>query len=632
MKLFFLFLFLIFSLNLSAQLPENYKELLLLAPENGNEGKYMEVIYELAPNDEAFVALIRLLEPHLDNKDWESALNIINSFKDYFPERQAHLDKMIEIIQRENEDLEELNIGSGVNSSVSEIAPIQTADENTLYFTSVKRDGFDNETDDIFYSTRSNGIWSPAKKLEAPFNTPTTEESPQGITTDGNTMVLFGNYQEKPGGGDLYYAEKTAYGWTEAIQYPEGINSEYFDCDGKLTNDGKALIFVSDRPGGIGPHVRFNSLHNGSLYGNTDIYVALKTESGWTQPINLGNIINTPGAERKPFLHPDGKTLYFSSNGHPGLGRQDLFVSKRLDPDDWTKWSEPINLGKEINTPDNERGANISTEGGLAFFASADRRLNFGASDVYTMELPEKLRPEPVTSISGKVTNANGFPLEAEIVWEDLETGKELGRLKSDPKTGAFFIVLPHGINYGLYANKEDFFPLSENFDTRNITKSRKINKDIVLTSILDLLGDDLELGGSTDLLYDAFELQKKKKIEIKNLFFDYNKSNILKESFPELDRVSFLLKNYPIHLVEVAGHTDSIGNESYNQKLSEKRSSSVKDYLIRKGIEPEKIVIKGYGPSDPVADNSTEEGRAKNRRVELVILKAGRAVEQIKE
>jgi hypothetical protein len=148
------------------------------------------------------------------------------------------------------------------------------------------------------------------------------------------------------------------------------------------------------------------------------------------------------------------------------------------------------------------------------------------------MQIPDKLRPEAVTSISGRVTTTNGYPLEAEIVWEDLETGRELGRLKSNPLTGEYFIVLPHGVNYGLYANKEDFFPISKNFDTRNITKSRKIVEDIVLTSILDLLGDDIELGGSTDLLYDAFELKKKKKIDINNLFFDYNKSDILKESF----------------------------------------------------------------------------------------------------
>lgn len=627
MKTFFT-IFILFTIALSAQVPENYKELLLRSPD-GDISPYIEIIFELAPSDEAYVALIRMIEPQLKAKDWEGAVNTINGYKEYFPNRVNDLNAIIEIIQRPHEDLQELNIGSGVNSLVSEFAPIQTADGKTIYFTSRQRDGFDNETDDIFYSTNSNGIWTAAKKLEAPFNSTSTDESPQGITTDGNTMVLFGNYKEKPGGGDLYYSEKTPYGWSEAKQYPEGINSEYFDCDGKLTNDGKALIFVSDRPGGIGEFTKFNTLKNGSMYGNTDIYIAFKTDSGWSKPVNLGNIINTPGSERKPFLHPDGKTLYFSSDGHPGLGRQDLFMAKRTDPNDWTKWSTPINLGKEVNSPDNESGAIVSTEGALAYFASADRRLNFGSSDIYTMDMPDKLRPEAVTTISGKVTNVDGFPLEAEIVWEDLETGKELGRLKSDPTSGEFFIVLPHGINYGLFANKEDFFPISKNFDTRNITKSQKFNEDIVLKSVLELLGDDLELGGATDLLYDAFNLKNRKKIDINNLFFEYNKSDLLKESFPELDRVVFLFKNYPIELVEIGGHTDSIGSVDYNQKLSEKRASSVKAYLESKGVSSSKVTIRGYGSAVPVADNSTEEGRAKNRRVELIILKSGRIIDK---
>lgn len=604
------------------------QELLYYSPTPENEGKYYDIIYDYSPSEEAFIALVRFIELKLIAKDWTAAVNVLNNYKEDFPNKKEHIESMIEIITRKDEKLIELNIGSGVNAASSEIAPIQTADEKTLYFTSTKRDGFDNETDDIFFSKRVNDTWTPAQKLDAPFNSPDTEESPQGITTDGNTMVLFGNYKETPGGGDLYYAERTPYGWSEAIQYPEGINTEHFECDGKLTSDGKAFIFVSDRPGGIGEYVKYNTLKNGSLFGNTDMYVSLKTADGWSQPINLGDIVNTPGAERKPFLHPDGKTLYFSSDGHPGLGRLDLYMSKRLDPDDWTKWSKPINLGKEINSPSNERGAIVNTDGGLAYFASADRKLNFGSSDIYTMDMPEALRPEPITSVFGKITNTEGFPLEAEIVWEDLETGKELGRLKSDPITGEYFIVLPNNVNYGIFANREGYFPLSKSIDTRKVKKSQKLNEDIVLHSLADLLGDDLEMGGAGDLLYDAFDLKRRKKIAINNLFFEYNKSDLLNTSFPELDRVVYLLKNYPIHLVEIAGHTDSIGAVDYNMKLSERRSEAVMKYLVSKGIDPKVVIIKGYGPTEPVADNSDEEGRAKNRRVELVILKSGREVD----
>lgn len=217
MKLFFTFmLFIAFTFNLFGQLPDNYKELLVRSPD-GNIDAYLDIMYELAPGEEAFIALIRMIEPQLDAKNWQNAITILETNKDYFPEKTEFINDIIEILNRPDEELEELNIGSRVNSLSSEIAPIQTADEKTLYFTAKKREGFDNETDDIFVSKNVNGIWTPAEKVDAPFNTPFTEESPQGVTTDGNTMILFGNYQEKPGGGDLYYAERTPYGWTEAI-------------------------------------------------------------------------------------------------------------------------------------------------------------------------------------------------------------------------------------------------------------------------------------------------------------------------------------------------------------------------------------------------------------------------------
>jgi len=249
-KILLLFIILNISQIKAQDVPD--QELLYYSPTPENEGKYYDIMYDYAPSEEAFTALVRYIEQHIIAKDWTAAVNSLNANKEYFPNKKEHIESMIEILTRKDEKLTELNIGSGVNAASSEIAPIQTADEKTLYFTSTKRDGFDNETDDIFFSKRVNDTWTPAEKLDAPFNSPNTEESPQGITTDGNTMVLFGNYKETPGGGDLYYAERTPYGWSEAIQYPSGINTAHFECDGKLTNDGKAFIFVSDRPGGIG--------------------------------------------------------------------------------------------------------------------------------------------------------------------------------------------------------------------------------------------------------------------------------------------------------------------------------------------------------------------------------------------
>ncbi len=628
----YLLVFVLFSFLTDAQdKAENVANprFLYLSPSDETIGDYMDFMYDNAPSDAAFTALIRVVEINIRQKNWENAVDLLSEFGQDFPEKKAHIAGILKILKDKEYHVFEINIGDGVNSPQQERTPIQTADENTLYFTGLSRDGFDNVTEDIFVSEKVDDVWQPAKKLKAPFNTVFSEESPQGISTDGNTMILFGNFAGSLGGGDIFFADKTSWGWSDSKHYPEPINSPHFDGDAKLTGDGNALIFVSDRPGGIGEYRKYGDLYAGSLYGNTDIYIVEKTsDSTWGEATNLGSIINTEFSERNPFLHPDGKTLYFSSEGHPGLGRQDVFMSKRLDMNRWDKWSVPVNFGKEINTPSNDRGAIVSTMGDLAYFASAERNLNFGQSDIYSIDLPEHLRPEAVTAISGKVIDTDGFPLEADIVWEDLTTGKQIGKLRSNPLTGAFFIVFPHGKNYGFYAEREDYFPISKNLDLRKKKKrSEKITENIILYSLSDLLGDDLELSGGSDLLYDQFQLKRKRKIRMNNLFFAYNKWNLLPESRPELNRVAFLLNNYPIDLIEVGGHTDSLGDAGYNEILSKRRANSVLKYLVKAGVDKSKLIAKGYGPSDPVASNEDEEGQAQNRRVELVVLKSGKQV-----
>lgn len=595
-------------------------ELLELSVNEENAEKFNDFLGKNLNNDNGFIALQRLIEPILKEKRYEDAIEFYLEYKPDFPNYTKKIDKILEILKQPLDNLVETNLGSGINSIYSEYSPIPTADESRIYFTSVDRDEY-NQSEDIYYSDFIDDIWTPAQKLNS-INTEDQGEAPQSITTDGNLMNLFGSFKENIGKGDLYFSEKIRGGWGPVKLYPEPLNSNFFDCDGKLTNDKNAMIFVSDRPGGIGEFKEYGKYFNGSRLGNTDIYISVKNDSGWSKPINLGKNINTPFAERKPFLHPDGKSLYFSSEGHSGLGRLDLYKSTRLKENSWTEWSEPINLGKEINSGRNERGAIVATDGELAYFASADRGLNFGQADIYKIDVPERLKPEPVTTLSGRVLDNLGNIVDANIIWEDLETGKKLGSLKSDPDDGKYFIILPQGKNYGVYAEKEGYFPISKNIDLRKEKKGLKLKEDITLYSISDLIGDDLELMGTGDLTYDSFELKEKKLIQMNNLFFEYNKSTILKSSFSELDRVVYLLKNYPIDLVEVAGHTDSVGNEEYNLTLSDKRASAVLDYIVKKGIAKEKLVSKGYGKHEPVATNETEEGRKLNRRVELRILK----------
>lgn len=629
-RYFFISFLLIFSFALISQDIEVDIDTTFLyySPTDENIDDYIDLIYDYAPSREAYVALTRVIEKEINNGNYAKAIETIDSYIDFFDTRKNDLNQIKKILQDSTYGLYDLNIGDGINSPQQERTPIQTADEKTIYFIGLEREGFDNLTEDIFYSEFKGGSWAKAKKLEAPFNSIYTQEAPQGITTDGNTLILF---RGDVGNGDLYYANKTSYGWSEAIPFPDPINHpDYVDIDAKITNDGKYIIWVSDRPGSIGEQRKFGSLYAGSTYGNTDIYISERiNDSTWGEAINLGPKINTPYGERNPYLHPDGKTLYFSSEGHPGIGRLDLFMAKKENEySDWTDWSTPKNLGKEINTTSNDRGAIVNTMGKMAFFASEERELSFGGSDIYSIGLPEHLRPDPITTISGKVTDTEGFPLEADIIWENLETGEQLGKIKTDPVNGEFFLILPSGKKYGFFSEKEGYFPISKNIDLRRQIRSQKRTDNIIMNRLDDLLGDDLEMAGNSDLLYDQFKLKQKRKLKMNNLFFETNKSDLLPESFPELDRVVYLLNNYPVELVEVGGHTDSTGSEKYNLTLSERRAKSVRDYLIKKGVKKEILTSKGYGQSEPVETNETEEGRAMNRRVELSILKAGRSVE----
>ena len=626
-KLSFLFIF-IFSFLLVSQ-DEDPTKFLFFSPTEENESKYQEFLFENAPSHEAFVALQRIIEKDISNDNFSGALEQIDMYGAFFPEKADYLEDLKKILNGKRYNLIENNIGDGINSPYQERTPIQTADERRMYFIGLNRKGFDNLTEDIFYSDFLNGSWTEAQKIEAPFSSIDKAEAPQSITTDGNTLIL---YRGDVGSGDIFYAEKTSYGWSEAKAFPFPINHpDYVDIDAKITNDGKHIIWVSDRPGSVGEDRRWGTYSNGSLYGNTDIYISKKiNDSTWSDPINLGESINTPYAERNPFLHPDGKTLYFSSEGLPGIGRLDMFMSKKpLRDTTWTKWKKPINMGFEINTPKNDRGAIVNTMGQLAFFASEDRDLSFGESDIYSVSLPEHLRPDAVTAISGLVTDTDGFPLEAVIVWEDLESGEEIGRMKSDPLSGEFFIVLPNGKNYGIFAEREGYFPKSQNINLKRQKESQKLNENITLYQVSDLLGDDLEMTSSSELLYDQFKLKRKRKIKMNNLFFETNKWDLLPESFPELDRIVFLFKNYPIKKVEIQGHTDSTGSKEYNQTLSGRRARAVMNYLIKKGVANNKLVSKGYADEEPVETNETEEGRAANRRVELVVLEAGSSVEK---
>jgi outer membrane protein OmpA-like peptidoglycan-associated protein len=554
--------------------------------------KYIDYIVHAAPIEKAFVALQRIISDDVKNKNWKSAISVVKNYSVYFGNGNKKINDLIALLQAKwDNSIKIYPVGSGVNTKDgSEYVPVPSADGKYLYFCG--RDRKDNlGGEDIFISTMRQGSWGTAIII-ADLSYLLSNDAPLNISTDGNTMILFKS-------GDLYYSEKSSTGWFDEIAYPEKINSADWQADAMITSDGNTLLFTSVREGGYNTNTS-ESVYHGDYLHSCDIYASTLNElNQWSEPINLGPIINTRYCDRTPFLHPDMKTLYFSSDGHGGLGKLDVFKSTRLADTCWDCWSEPVNLGKEINTAESDWGYKISTDGEKAYF-SKSLSVN-GSYDIYWLNLPDHLRPDLVVTVSGTIMDTEKKPVSAEILWEDLETGQKVGQARSDPKDGTYFIVLPLGKMYGYYINKPGYYPISNNIDLRAFNHPKEIREDIVLVSYQEMIEDSIS-------------------VPINNLFFNFDESTILPYSIPELKRLAEIIKsnNYK---VEISGHTDSVGTDDYNQDLSEDRSAAVKTFLVNEGCQPDRLSTSGYGRSSPVESNETDAGRAKNRRVEIKIV-----------
>jgi outer membrane protein OmpA-like peptidoglycan-associated protein len=392
------------------------------------------------------------------------------------------------------------------------------------------------------------------------------------------------NSDGSPKGAGISISNKTANGWS----VPQDVKIDnYYNKGGSnefcMSADRKVFLFAIKRD---------------DTYGDNDLYVSFLKDNGeYTEPKNLGSTVNTSAWEISPFLAADGVTLYFGSPGHPGYGSTDIFVTKRLDST-WTKWSEPQNMGPDINSSSWDAYFSIPASGNYAYVVSDKESI--GGIDIFRIKLPNALKPKPVVLVYGKVLNSKtNEPVDANIAYNILSTNKEVGIAISNIKDGSYKIVLPADEVYSFLAKKENFYSVAENIDLKNITEYKEIERNLYLAPI--------EIGET---------------IRLNNLFFDFNKSNIRTESFAELDRILKLLNDNPNMTVEIAGHTDNVGTDAYNLKLSGDRANAVKTYLLGKGIAAERISSKGYGKSKPCVPNTTEEGRQKNRRVEFTILK----------
>ena len=481
-----------------------------------------------------------------------------------------------------------VNMGSGINSEWDEYLAAITADDEQIVFT-VKRPRDKNticafclNEEDLYCSRKSVGEWLPREELGSPVKTGYNEGA-QCISPDGKYLLYtmcdadFGM-----GSCDLYWAKRIGDRWSRPRNFGAPVNTSAWESQPTMAADGMTIYFASSRPGG---------------FGGMDIWKTTMTAEGeFSVPENLGSVINTPGDDAAPFIHSDGRTLYFASNGRVGMGGYDLYYST-LQSDG--TWSEPVNMGYPINTPADEINIFINAHGTVAYIAS-DKDGGYGGLDLYSFELDDQLRPNPVTYIKGRIRDAfSGEPLAARIEMIDLNTKQLLTSTTSDPQTGSYLACVHTGGNILLNVSHPDYPFYSENFQIqRTYTELSPYLKDISL--------QPTDVGTV---------------VTLKNVFFDFDKAELKPESFMELDKLVAYLQQNQIR-IEIGGHTDDQGSEEYNDRLSENRAKAVYDYLVHKGIPADRLTFKGYGMRMPVADNATEEGRAANRRTEFKIIR----------
>lgn len=490
------------------------------------------------------------------------------------------------------------NLGPYINSEYGEYNPIISPDGKSIFFCRDKHpDNTEGEynksifeskrrkiSQDIWYSeTDANGNWIPAVNVGPPLNNiyPNFVTS---VTPDGNTLLIGGMYKYRDAyQSSIFTSHRTYDGWSEPqLLNIQNLNNRSRVVNYTLSNNGKILLMQIERR---------------DTYGETDIYVSFRIDDTlWTEPLNLGPSINTDSAEFSPFLAADGVSLYFSSKGHGGYGKFDVFLSRRLD-DSWEIWSTPQNLGDSINTPGNDYYYKIDASGSFAYFTSYED--SYGKADVFRTKLPDEMKPKPVALMSGKVfNNRTQEPVDARIYYEILPEGVNAGIARSNPKTGEYKLIFPTGKRIGFHAEADGFVSIHNNFNTEGITEYSEFELDLELVPI-----------------------EKGAKVQLKNIFFEYNSERLDSASYPELKRVAKFMKENPKITIEVAGYTDDKGSKSYNLKLSRERAQSVRQFLIDMDVEGKRIAYKGYGEANPIATNKTDEGRRLNRRVEFIIL-----------
>lgn len=460
--------------------------------------------------------------------------------------------------------------------------PALTVDENFLIFTA--RKGTHPDYDENIYVARRKGEGWTAPQGISPLVNSERNEGTSSINADARVLVFTKcNAPDGQGSCDIYLTERVGNNWKEPVPI-RAVNSPFWDSHPSLSADGRTLYFTSARPGG---------------QGRMDIWCAEKDSLNvWQPPVNLGPVVNTPFDEETPFLHANGQTLYFASDGHPGFGKVDLFSTRKSEKG----WNKPLNLGKAINTHRDESGLFITANGRTGLFCIEERRdRELLASEIRIFRVPDGFYTGPsCTFLTGTIFDAvNKNRIQATLDLVNLETGKTEFSMESDKDFGSYTIVLQVGVPYALFASKPGYLPGS--FSVR-------VNADSVRPEGIrrDMNLEPIRPGAS---------------ITLQNLFFESGKADLLPASLGELRKIGRFLRLNPALKIEIGGHTDDVGQDADNLVLSQKRARAVVDHLQKQGILKERLSSKGFGETQPRFGNTTEEGRAKNRRIEFRVL-----------
>lgn len=561
--------------------------------------------------------------------EWDEA---IKNYKDYKvvatlrgeePERIEEIEKLIEEcrngkeISAKEERIWLDNLGAKVNSAAPEYSPMVSTDESFLIITSRRANSIgelideydDKYFEDLYYSKFDNetGEWGDLVNFGEGVNTK-GHDATSGLSPDGKTLFVYRGSQK--GGGDIYSSKIEDKKWSTPKKLNSNINTDFQETSASLSSEGKKLYFVSERPGG---------------QGKGDIYTSEwdPEKKDWGVATNLGSIVNSPFGEYGVYIHPDGVTLYFASEGHQTTGGSDIFYSEYKDG----HWNTPKNMGYPINTPDDDRYFVMAANGKTAYYSSF-RKEGLGENDIYRITFlgpekqpvlnademliastnyvsAEKVIEAKVETRSSKMALLKGLildyktklPVIADVEIVDNKTGIIVNEFKADQADGSYVVSLPAGRDYGITVKSKDYLFHSENINLPDSATYKQYRKDISLQKI--------EVGS---------------KVVLRNIFFDSDKFSLRKESETELERLADLLKNNALMQVEISGHTDDKGAEEYNQKLSENRAKAVVEDLKKRGIKEERLTFAGLGESQPIATNATNEGRQENRRTEFKI------------